>query len=121
MKIYRNNVGIEMTLDEFINLIEDESRVYGMTDLITTLEEEEISRENEAMFLPEDFVTPYDLPMGDVGVLERPPAINQYFINMAPSNASVLGEDYLDELKQLESDELVKIRKIIERFGSLLD
>jgi len=120
MKIYRNNVGIEMTLDEFINLIEDESRVYGMTDLISTLEEEEMLRDEEATLLPEDFITPYELPMGDVGLLERPPAINQYFINMVPANASVLGEDYLDELKQLESDELIKVRKIIERFGSLL-
>ena len=124
MKIYRNNVGIEMTLEEFINLIEDEDRIYDVTELIATLEEDEMLREDEARLALEEEegledLNPFDAT-GNVALLERPPAINQYFIQMPPQ-AALTDTDYLDELTKLESDELVKIRRIIERFGSLLD
>lgn len=131
MKIYRNNVGIEMTIDEFVNLLEDEDRVYDLTELIATLEEDEMIREDEARLALQDIendeeengVHPYD-SLGNVAVLERPQAINQYFINVQPQTGtpeSLDKEDYLEELEELNSDELIQVRRIIQRFGSLLD
>jgi hypothetical protein len=124
MKVYRNNCGIEMTLDEFINLLEDEDRIYDLTELIGTLEDDEILRESEAALEDEEEeeLHPYD-SAGAVAVLE-PPAINQYFINIhtqADYPEGLDDEDYLDELEELNSDELIQVRRIIKRFGSLLD
>jgi hypothetical protein len=128
MKIFRNNVGIEMTLEELVNLLEDEDRIYDITELIATLEDDEMLREDEARLAleeaeadedDEEEVHPYD-SLGGVAVLERPTTtINQFFIGT--DSLGILDEDYLDELTELESDELAKVRRIIQRFGSLLD
>ena len=114
-----------MTLNEFVNLLEDEDRIYDLTELIAALEEDEMIRENEAELAlaeeEEDGLHPYD-STGNVAVLE-PPAINQYFINLHPQASypnSLDDEDYLDELAELNSDELIQIKRIIQRFGSLL-
>lgn len=124
MKIYRNNVGIELSLDEFINLIEDEDRIYDITELIATLEEDEMLREEEAELALEgedaylEGLTPSNLSSG-VAVLDRPAGINQYFINV--NSTGLEDEDYLNELEGLNTDELIQVRRIIKRFNSLLD
>lgn len=126
MKVYRNNVGVELSLDEFIQLLEDEERIYDLTELIGTLEDDEILREAEAEQAlqdeedEEDF-HPYD-STGSVALLE-PPAVHQYFINIHHQDSYPEGlddEDYLDELEGLE-DDLAQVKRIIKRFGSLLD
>ena len=119
MKIFRNNVGVDLTLEEFITLLGDEDRIDEISELLFDLEED-----GDALAETKDLDDDLDFyeSEGTVGLMKAPapvPAINQYFIQLPPSGLK--DADYLDEVGQLENDELKKIRRILERFSSFLD
>lgn len=50
MKIFRGNVGVEMTLQEFSDMIQDDDAIDDLLDLISELEMEAMSKEDYEEF-----------------------------------------------------------------------
>ena len=110
MKIYRGDIGIELSVEEFIKILEEEEGIEEIAVLIDELEDQ--------LGLHDDDMGYYDAA-GSVATLAPP---NQYFINVnVNQEADALDMDYLKELEELESDELKKVRRILERFSSFLN
>ena len=112
MKIYRGDIGIELSVEEFIKILEEEEGIEEIAVLIDELE--------EGLSLDEDEVGFFDA-IGNVATLAPPTPTNQFFINVnVNKEPEALDMDYLKELEDLESDELKKVRRILERFSSFL-
>lgn len=121
MKIFRNNVGVEITLDEFADLLDIEESIDELSDILFALEEDDQFRkaaEEDELFEGEEVFGPFDAG-GNVGVLEPPtPSINQYFFLGNPSEG--LDTSYIEELSELANDQLKQVRRILDGFGSFL-
>ena len=107
-----------MTLEEFVELIQDEDRIDELSDALFALEEDaEVLGKKH---LEEEFdlglMGPHD-KAGNIATLE-PPSIHQYIIL---PEGSELDLDYLDEISEFANDELKQVRRILDRFGSFLN
>lgn len=107
MKISRNNTSVELTLEEFYEVLQDEERIEEISDLLLELEELEFEHEEEMY----DELHPFDAN-GNIALLDRPTTVNQFIFMPG------MDMEYLNELEHDEENPLEVVKRILQRFSS---